>query len=157
MIDKKENQLHESGTFNFASEKVKSELFNKNVFFDRHDLLQVKYEMLRAVKKDGYSVMKSCSEFGLSRTAFYRAQKEFEKDGLLGLIPEKKGPKGPNKLKGEALYLLEQLKNEHPEKSTHELHVVLREKFKVRIHARTVKRALKKIEQKKGLQTGRHQ
>jgi len=151
-MKEKEKQLHESGTFNFAAKKLKSDLFSKSVFFDRRDLLQVKYEMLRAVQKEGYSITKSCDEFGLSRTAFYRAQKEFEEDGLTGLISEKKGPRGPHKLKGEILSSLERFRNEHPDKSAHELHTALREKFNVRIHLRTVKRALIKIEQKKGLQ-----
>lgn len=150
-ISGKNRQLHENRTFNFTSGKVKSELFSKSVFFDKHDLMQVKYEMLRAVQKDGESITKSCHEFGLSRTAFYRAKKEFERDGLCGLIPEKKGPHGPNKLKGDILSLLEELRSGHPDKSVKELHSLLQEKFNVKIHQRTVKRALQKVEQKKGL------
>ncbi len=47
----KQKRLREAGTLNPHPEKVTDELFRERSFFDRADLLQVKYEMLRCVEK----------------------------------------------------------------------------------------------------------
>lgn len=78
------------------------------MFFDPNDLVQVKYEMLRSVQKEGRAVVEAAQAFGLSRPAFYVAQESFEREGLPGLLPRKRGPKGPHKLTEEALGVLVQ-------------------------------------------------
>jgi transposase len=146
----KERMLRKNGTFNFASKKVSSELFQGNNFFDKEDLLQVKYEMLRAVMLEHSSIAQSCARFGLSRTAFYRAQEEFTRSGLSGMLPEKRGPKGPHKLKGELFEFLKNIRERYPEKNVRELLELVQEQFNAKVHPRTVSRALKKIGEKRG-------
>jgi len=50
--DPKAEALREHGVLNPKPEAVRDELFQKYDFFDTRDLLQVKYEMVRRVKKD---------------------------------------------------------------------------------------------------------
>ncbi|MCP4947116.1 MAG: hypothetical protein GY923_06385 [Aestuariibacter sp.] len=50
-VRKKRQLLQDSGTLNSHAEQVTDELFQQYAFFDREDLVQVKYEMLRCVDK----------------------------------------------------------------------------------------------------------
>lgn len=81
-------------------------LFLDSAFFDPHDLVQVKYEMLRSVQAGTHRVVQAAVAFGLSRPAFYVAQAAFSREGLPGLLPHKRGPKGPHKLTDEVLAVL---------------------------------------------------
>ncbi len=53
-------------------------------FFDVHDHLQVRYEMLRSHILDGKSVVDVCKRFGISRQAFYLLQEKFIEQGSAG-------------------------------------------------------------------------
>ena len=77
-----------------------------SAFFDPNDLVQVKYEMLRSVQAGTHQVVQAAQAFGLSRPAFYVAQAAFMREGLPGLLPHKRGPKGPHKLTDEVLAVL---------------------------------------------------
>jgi transposase len=81
-------------------------LFAGSAFFDPNDLVQVKYEMLRSVQAGTHRVVQAAQAFGLSRPAFYVAQSAFAREGLPGLLPHKRGPKGPHKLTEEVLTVL---------------------------------------------------
>jgi len=85
---------------------VTDALFLGSTFFDPNDLVQVKYEMLRSVQAGTYRVVQAAQTFGLSRPAFYVAQAAFAQEGLPGLLPRKRGPKGPHKLTDEVLAVL---------------------------------------------------
>src|SRR5713101_1882440 len=61
-------------------------------FFDPHDLLQVKYEMLRRVRRDAVTVSQAARLFGFSRPSFYHARDAFTRGGLGALVPQKRGP-----------------------------------------------------------------
>ena len=76
-------------------QEVTDELFaGGGEFFDPHDIVQVKYEMLRRVVEDGQPVSEAIRAFGFSsRQAFYRARLAFEHHGLAGLMPGKRGAK----------------------------------------------------------------
>ena len=91
--DPKAEALRESGTFNSRSEKVQDELFKSHDFFDVRDIIQVKYEMLRRVREDAWSISRAAAAYGFSRPSFYQAQAEFEHAGLVGLLPERRGPR----------------------------------------------------------------
>ena len=54
--DAKTRALKEHGCLNPHAETVRDELFLSNAFFDPHDLVQVRYEMLRRVREDGVPV-----------------------------------------------------------------------------------------------------
>jgi hypothetical protein len=69
----KRQRLAASGTLNFTPEKVQDRLFQSYDFFDPEDLLQVKYEMLRRVERDGTSVSQAAHDFGFSRRTASRA------------------------------------------------------------------------------------
>lgn len=134
--------LKAAGTFNPRADKVRHRLFAQSEFFDPHDLPQLKYEALRALDADGYSVARAAGEFGLSRPTLYQAQDQFQQQGLEGLLPRKRGPKKPHKLTPEVREHLQELAVSAPELNAHELARRLRQKFKMNIHPRTIEKAL---------------
>lgn len=151
----KRQALEASGTFNRRAAAVRHELFQTGEFFDPQDLLQVKYETLRAVEKDGYSIARAASEFGLSRPTIYQAQGLLQTAGLPGLLPRKRGPKGAHKLTAEVFRFLQVAAAAEPPPGARQLSRRVRERFKVEVHPRTIEKALKTQGQKKGRQTQR--
>jgi transposase len=148
----KRRALQDSGTFNPRSPEVGHALFARSDFFDPQDLVQLKYETLRALEKDGYSIAQAAAEFGLSRPTIYQAQAHFQEGGLPGLLPRQRGPKRPHKLTGEVLAHLQDLRQKEPGVSTAELARRLRQRFKIKLHRRTLEKALK-ARVKKGRRT----
>ena len=63
--------LLEEGTLNPSPDKVRDPKFRENEFFDPHDLVQVKYEMLRRVSIEKASVTDATGEYGVSRPVSY--------------------------------------------------------------------------------------
>jgi hypothetical protein len=63
----KMDTLIDEGTFNPNPEKVRDPKFRGSEFFDPHDAVQVKYEMLRRVSIDNVSVTDASDEYGVSR------------------------------------------------------------------------------------------
>lgn len=59
--------------------------------------------MLRQVHVDQRSVSESASVRSLSRASFYQAQTAFEQDGLFGLLPLKRGPRGGHELNSKEM------------------------------------------------------
>ena len=88
--DAKLAALAESGTTNPHPEAVRDPAFVDSDFFDPRDLVQVKYEMLRRVHIERKSIAEAAALFGLSRPTFYKAQADFERAGLMGLLPVKR-------------------------------------------------------------------
>jgi transposase len=134
--------LAEEGTLNPAPEKVGDPKFQEDGFFDPRDIVQVKYEMLRRVFVDKMSVTEASDEYGVSRPTFYQARADFDDAGLGGLVPRKRGPRGPHKLQGEVLaFLKEQVAPGEPLRAR-ELTDRIRTKFGLDVHPRTIERAL---------------
>ena len=106
-------ELRKNGSFNHRADKVTAEIFNETVFFDAHDLIQVKYEMLRAVEKERREVSSTSEAFGFSRVSFYQIKKEFDENGVVGLMPKKRGPKGPRKLNSDDVEFAKNLVGTH--------------------------------------------
>ena len=75
--DRKEKALRDCGALN--THPVSDPLFGADDFFDSRDLVQVKYEMLRKVHKEGESVRSATASFGFSRPSFYRSSIAFKK------------------------------------------------------------------------------
>jgi len=116
--------------------------FQEDGFFDPRDIVQVKYEMLRRVSVDKMSVTEASDEYGVSRPTFYQARADFDDAGLGGLVPRKRGPRGPHKLQGEVLaFLKEQVVPGEPLRAR-ELTDRIRTKFGLDVHPRTIERAL---------------
>lgn len=138
----KRRVLRENGTLNPHPEEVGDRLFQANPFFDADDLLQVKYEMLRRVHTDGWPVARSAGAFGLSRVTYYKAERAFREEGLDGLVPKKRGPKGGHKLTAEVLAFARAARAETPAVPIPVLLERLHEQFRVQVHRRTLERAL---------------
>jgi len=94
----KHEEMRQNGSFNHRADAVHADIFKGNPFFDAHDLIQVKYEMLRTVENDSRDVSSSAGDFGFSRVSFYQIKKEFDENGIAGLVPKKRGPKGSRKI-----------------------------------------------------------
>jgi transposase len=145
----KRQTLLQQGTLNPTPDRVTDELFLQNEFFDPEDMVQVKYEMLRRVDIDKEPVNKTTAAFGLSRPTFYLTQSEFKKGGLSALVPKKRGPRGPHKLREEVMaYILRERKSE-PRPSAVELSRRVKEQFELVVHSRTIERALRRQEKKR--------
>ena len=143
--------LRKSGTFNAAAETVRDQQFLSHELFDPHDLVQVKYEMLRRVRVDRASVSQTARDFGFSRTAFYQALALLDQRGLPGLIPKRPGPRGAHKLNDTVLEFIEQQQQETDEVLRPDaLAEMVLSKFALSVHPRSIERALAK-RRKKGL------
>jgi transposase len=138
----KVNTLLEEGTFNPSPEKVRDPKFQENEFFDPRDLVQVKYEMLRRVSVENAAVTEATEEYGVSRPTYYQTKASFDKGGLAGLVPRKRGPHGPHKLQGEALAFIQQQLVAGQPLRARALAKLVRQKFDLAIHPRTIERAV---------------
>lgn len=113
-------------------------------FFDARDLVQVKYEMLRAHHVDRGRVVEVARRFGLSRQTFYVTDAAFHTARLRGLLPDRPGPKGPHKVTPELARFLRTQHRAHPEVDYRALAEAAATKFGIRVHPRTVRRVLAK-------------
>ncbi|MHC4133296.1 MAG: helix-turn-helix domain-containing protein, partial [Planctomycetota bacterium] len=118
-------------------------------FFDPRDLIQVKYEMLRAADKEGRPVKEASEAFGFSRPAFYQAQSQFKQGGVTGLIKKRPGPKSAHKLTAEVLAFIEEKVEEGQPLRARKLAPLIREKFGKEVHPRTIERAMARRKKKK--------
>jgi transposase len=140
--DEKSKILEENKTLNKHDSKVKAPLFESNPFFDPKDIVQVKYEMLRSVEKDGQPVSETASVFGFSRVSFYKIQDEFKNNGVLGLIPKKRGPQGASKLNKEVMEFIDEHMKQNPKITKKQLVETLEATAGIRVHKRSIERAL---------------
>jgi transposase len=140
---RRQHALQAQGAAHPHAEAVTEPLFRESAFFDPNDLVQVKYEMLRSVEQDGRAVVEAAAAFGLSRPVYYVARELFNREGLPGLLPRKRGPKQPHKLTEEALAVLSQAVREADRMpSGAELATLLAERCGVRAHPRSILRRL---------------
>jgi transposase len=147
--DSKLESLREEGTLHPHPEDVRDGLFHESEFFDPHDLLQVKYEMLRRVEKERSPITEASAAFGFSRPSFYLAQTAFQRGGLGGLVGLKRGPKGAHKLTGEVMDFVAGLLKEEPSLKTADLVTRIQERFALTVHRRTIERALLRSQKKR--------
>jgi transposase len=136
--------LEDEGTLNPFPEKVGDPSFESNEFFDPHDAVQVKYEMLRRVVVENVSVTAAAEQYGISRPTFYQTKASFDEAGIAGLVPKKRGPHGPHKLQGDVLAFLERHVRPGEPLRARELSRLVRKEFGIDVHARTIERALGK-------------
>ena len=146
--DPKRKALREQGTLNRQPEKVTDGLFQENDFFDPRDLIQVKYEMLRRVSAEDKTASEAARTFGFSRPSFYQAKSAFDGEGLSGLVPKKRGPRGGHKLTEEVVKFVRQVLEKEGPLGSQALAEKIRDRFGLRVHRRTVERALGKKKQR---------
>jgi transposase len=147
--DRKAKALKEQGVLNPKPEAVRDERFQGNEFFDPRDLVQVKYEMVRQVKEEGTSVTEAAARHGQSRPTFYGARRALEQAGLGGLLPRRSGPKGPHKLTEEVMVAVEKRRAREPSVGSETLATFVARRFGVRVHPRSLERALARRKKKR--------
>jgi transposase len=136
--------LEQAGLLHTAVESVVAEPFcSYPGFFAAFDKVQVKYEMLRAHVVDGQTASGAARAHGYSRAAFYLVQAAFERAGMVGLLDDRPGRRGPLRLSPEVLAFLEGRRRERPEASGAQLAQELEVALGVRLHRRTVEKALR--------------
>jgi len=135
--------LRQSGTFNARAGAIRDRLFLEESFFDPQDLTQVKYEMLRRVQKDEMPISAVAA-------AFYKARRDFTREGLVGLIARRRGPKEGHKVTREIVSFVERIRSQEPLIGTPELVRRIQKEFAVMVHRRTVERALVAAKKKRG-------
>ena len=138
----KQDALRQHATLNPRPAGVLHALFATSEFFDTHDLLQVKYEMLRLVSVDKRPISEAAKACGLSRPSFYQAQAAFEQHGLAGLIAHKPGPHGGHKLTPAVMQFLTEARTADPGVRAERLATWVRKRFRVQVHARSIERQL---------------
>jgi len=141
-LNQKLTALRDSRTLYARANDVCDPDFLQNSFFDAHDRLQVKYEMLRRVSHEGASVRAAAAAFGMSRPAFYEAQRAFQQDGLAGLIPERPGPRRAHKLSTEVVEYAEEMLAQEEVPTLSVVLSAIQEHFGIQVHRRSLERAL---------------
>jgi transposase len=119
---------------------VSNALFINNPYFDVYDIIQVKYEMIRAVKNEELSVTDSSIQFGFSRTAYYKIERQFNEEGIYGLFSKKTGPKLPVKLTKDILDFANDLKIQRSDITNEEIVEEIYLQKGIRIHKRSLQR-----------------
>ncbi len=119
--------------------RVTAALFDgSRPFFLAADKVQVKYEMLRAHALDGRTASAAAADHGYSRAAFYLTADAFAERGMLGLLDERPGRRGPLKLTAQVAAFIA---SADPSLSGAILAELVRERFGVALHRRTIERA----------------
>jgi transposase len=140
--DPKLAALREQRCLNPRPERVVDERFAGSEFLDARDLVQVKYEMVRRARVGGETVTRSAREFGFSRPAFYEAQAALDAGGLGALVPARPGPRRAHKLTGEVVAFARERLAADASLRPGDLVDAIAERFGVRVHPRSIERAL---------------
>jgi transposase len=144
--DPKVVALRAQRCLNARPEAVRDERFAASEFFDARDLVQVKYEMVRRVRADGEPVSRSAAAFGFSRPSFYEAAAALDAGGLAGLVPARPGPRRAHKLTAEVVAFARERRSADPSLQSADLADAIARRFGVRVHPRSVERALARAE-----------
>jgi transposase len=140
--DPKVQALREERSLNPRPEAVSDPAFGDSEFLDARDLVQVKYEMVRRVRVDGDTVSSSAADFGFSRPSFYEAAAAIDAGGLAALVPARPGPRRAHKLTDEVVAFVRQQLEADPLLRAADLVEPIERRFGVRVHPRSVERAL---------------
>lgn len=146
---RKGDALRQQGCLHPRPEQVADPLFQQPDFFDASDLVQVKYEMLRRVQIEQQPISQAAVAFGFSRPTYYQAERDFQNQGLFGLIPQKRGPRRAHKLTPQVLEYVRQIRSEQPSLGIAQVGAAILERFGVTVHPRSIERALARQEKKR--------
>jgi len=145
--DVKTQVLRQQGALHPHPEAVQDEVFRRGEFFDRRDLVQVRYEMLRRHQVDGQAVTEVSASFGVSRQAFYTTSAAFKNMGVSGLLPRRRGPKRAHKCTDEILDYVAQWRSDSP--AAEDVTKAIQKRFGVSINPRSIERALMRRKKKR--------
>lgn len=137
--------LRSRSLLNPRPERVTHPLFDAKEFFDRRDLPQVRYEMLRAARVEPTPVAEACRLFGFSREYFYRLERAFTERGYAALLGSPMGRPPLLALNQEIVNFIVHRKIEQPEVSGEELRKEILQLYKVDCSRRTVERIIAKV------------
>lgn len=151
--DPKAAALRDQRALHPHPEAVEDENFRTHEFFDPRDLVQVRYEMLRRRRVEGRAVTDVARAFGVSRQAFYKMDSAFEREGVPGLVPRRRGPKRAHKCTDEILDFAEQW-TATPE-TGETVGEAVRSRFGITINDRSIERALARRKKKRRAKQGR--
>ena len=140
--DPKVEALAAQRSLNPHPEAVVDEAFSASEFLDPRDLVQVKYEMVRRVRVEGRTVVRSAAEFGFSRPSFYEAAAALDDSGLPGLVPLRPGPRRAHKLTDEVVAFCRAAIADDPSLRPADLGAMVEERFSITVHPRSIERAL---------------
>jgi len=140
--DPKHERLAKLGALNPHPESVDAAWFRSGDFFDAHDLVQVKYEMLRHASTGGATKAQAAALFGVSRPTFYQAETAFSRDGLPGLLPKQRGPKGAHKLDADLMTFIEGRMRSDGAIQARALAEQIAAELGVSVHPRSIERAI---------------
>ena len=144
--DPKVQALRAERSLNPRPEAVSDGQFARSEFLDARDLVQVKYEMVRRARVDGEPVSRAAQVFGFSRQSFYAAQAALDSGGLQALVPSQPGPKRAHKMSHEVVAFARGRLAADSKLSSQALVELIFERFGVRVHRRSVERALARAE-----------
>jgi transposase len=147
--DAKIAALREQHALNPHPSAVQDDAFRIHDFFDPRDLVQVRYEMLRRHRVEGKPVIEASAAFGLSRQAFYKTSTAFGQQGVSGLLPRRRGPRGAHKCSDEVLDFVEQWREGRQQWSALLVADAVKERFGLRINPRSIGRALDRRKKKR--------
>ena len=145
----KHARLRQAGLLNLHPERVLDPRFDQSEFFDPRDILQVRYEMVRRVRFDKLTLAKAAERFGVSLPTCFRAVKAFARDGLQGLVPDRRGPRGPHKITPAILDFVDNYRAEHGRTSSARLVQLIEQQFGIGLHPRGLEKALARREKKR--------
>jgi hypothetical protein len=121
---------------------VSASLFDgSRSFFLAEDKVQVKYEMLRAHFVEGVSATVAAASHGYSRAGFYLVAANFEEAGMVGLIDDRRGRKGPLKLTPDVVAFIN---DQAPALGAEEIAEAVSACFGVGLHRRTIERVIRR-------------
>jgi transposase len=110
-------------------------------FFVAEDKVQVKYEMLRAHFVEGVPVTAAAASHGYSRAAFYLVAASFEESGMVGLLDERRGRRGPLKLTPEVVAFIDE---QSAAMTVEKIVEAVSARFGVELHRRSVERVIRR-------------
>ena len=148
--DSKRRRLRKAGQLNPHPERVQDPRFLDSPFFDPRDLVQVRYEMVRQVRTRQLTFAKAARRFGVSLPTCFRAAKAFARQGVAGLVPQRRGPRGPRKITPEIVRFVRDHRARHPRTSSTAMAGLIRERFRVRVSRSGLDKALARQGQQPG-------
>lgn len=141
-MDAKAVALRREGALHPHPNLVQDDAFREGEFFDARDLVQVRYEMLRRHQVDRKTVSAVAGAFGVSRQAFYTTEAAFEKMGISGLLPRRRGPQRAHKCTDAVLDFVEEWRAASPTEKS--VTAAIKQRFGVSINPRSIERALER-------------
>jgi len=141
--DPKTDALRSVGALNPHPAAVKDEIFAGSDFFDRRDLVQVRYEMVRVCAPTADPSPRQQRASACPGPPTTSSVPSSSARASVAFCQEAR-PKGGHKLRAEVVEALRAARTQDPAVDAASLVELVKRRFGVEIHARTIERALKK-------------